>query len=228
MTTSTPDLTGYNTVHAALRAAPHRLAAAARSLDPADAARSRAISRYWHGYAGEVHAHHTVEDDYFFPALVAKVPSTRDLIGRTDVEHHELDGLMAATDAEVARVAAGARDDTDVLVERFDALTDLMDRHLDFEDREILPVFQSSFGAEEYAAIDANAVKTLPFRQAFFTVPFIGWSAPKENWAQMLAHAPAPMRVVWRLTKNSHAHLMEVAFAGDAGVQAAIHEAVAA
>src|SRR4051812_35645993 len=75
---STPDLTTYRAVHAALRGSAH-------AMTGADT-RTKAFAKYWKGYAGEVLAHHTVEDDYFFPALVARVPFAAGLIERTDAD----------------------------------------------------------------------------------------------------------------------------------------------
>src|SRR5262245_49181926 len=97
---TTPDLTSYYAVHAALRGGANRLATGATTLDRRDRRRLTAFRKYWSGYVGEVMAHHTIEDEYFFPALAAQVPVAAELIGRLDQEHHELDALMAAiTDA---------------------------------------------------------------------------------------------------------------------------------
>ena len=102
MSTATPDLTTYRNIHRALRLAPHRLADAVRDLEPGDRRRVAALTRYWKGYAGEVLAHHTIEDDVFFPALVAKVDCAAALIARTDDEHHQLDAAMDAVGTAMA------------------------------------------------------------------------------------------------------------------------------
>src|SRR5262245_8755527 len=119
---TTPDLTSYRAVHTALRRAPRQLEHAVRTLDPTDGRRVKALATYWKGYAGEVLAHHTIEDEHFFPALVARVPGTAALIERTDAEHHELDELMGRCTAAVASFAASPSTDRRPLADAFAAL----------------------------------------------------------------------------------------------------------
>ena len=65
-----PDTTAYHAVHRALRVAPRRLAAGARSIGDGDRRRVAAVATYWRGYQGETLCHHTIEDDIVFPALL--------------------------------------------------------------------------------------------------------------------------------------------------------------
>ena len=46
------------------------------TLEATDRRRLGAFRTYFNGYAGEVLAHHTIEDDYFFPALTEQVGAT--------------------------------------------------------------------------------------------------------------------------------------------------------
>lgn len=214
MSTATPDLTNYRQVHHALRRAARRLAVAARQLDPTDRRRVKAFATYWKGYAGEILCHHTIEDDHFFPALVQQVATGAAALAAIDGDHDHLDLLMITIDAEVAQVAAGAG--TAVLCELLDELAEHMDTHLDVEDRDLLPLFERHFTAEEYEALDARAIKALGLgRQAAFTVPFIADAATPEARAAMLGGAPLPFRVLYRLTRGRHARLSAAAL-GDA------------
>ena len=150
--TLTPDLTSYLTVHRCLRAA--------------------ALARYWKGYAGEVLAHHTIEDVIFFPALVERVPVAAELIGRTDKDHDHLDHLMEEIGQAMAALAAG--DDAGRVTPLLADLAEHMDAHLGFEDEDVLPLFERHFTAAEYAALDEQALKHLGLgKQAAFTVPFV-------------------------------------------------------
>ncbi len=209
--TGTPDLTAYRCVHRALRVGASSLAEGATALPGADEARRRAYARYWRGYAGEVLAHHTIEDDFFFPALVERVAVAGDLITRTDADHHHLDDLMDAIGAAVDHVRRG--DPAPELAVLTRELAEHMEEHLDFEDRDVLPLFERHFDAEEYEAVDAAAMKSLGIgRQAAFTVPFVVSTMTPEQVAKVLGGAPMPMRVLYRLTRGSHARLTERAF----------------
>jgi hemerythrin-like domain-containing protein len=206
---TTADLTSYHVVHTALRRAPHRLAATAQAIDPSDRGRTAALARYWKGYAAEVLSHHTIEDVVFFPALVERVPETARHMARLGSEHHHLDALMTAcTNAvEDLRRDPGA-DATAELASHFQALARLMDDHLEYEDVEILPLFQEHFSGEEYEALEQQAMKQVKMGpQAAFAVPFVVDAATTEQFTQLFAQAPAPLKVLYRVTRGRHARL---------------------
>jgi len=212
MTPATPDLTGYFAIHHAVRRAPHRMAAAARDLDPGDTERVKALVRYWNGYRSELDEHHRVEDDIFFPALVERVPFADELVARTAAEHAELDDLLADGRRAVAHLQAGRADDGEHLAATFDAVAAHLDAHLDFEDAEILPLFARHLSRDEYDAMYAKASKGLGLRQALFTVPFLGLAASDEARTQLLADAPAALTVIFRLTRRHHLRLESAVF----------------
>jgi hemerythrin-like domain-containing protein len=204
--TSTPDLTTYRAVHTALREAASRMAAASVDLRRSDWRRIDAFAKYWAGYAGEVLAHHTVEDDIMFPVLVERCPVAGELIARTDADHHHLDELMDAIDAAVATMVRG--EGPGRLPELLGQLAVHMDEHLDFEDADILPLFERHFTGEEYAELEAKAQKDLGVgKQAMFTVPFVLRWMDAESFAHTLEGAPTPLRVLYRLTRRRHEKL---------------------
>lgn len=227
MTTSTPDLTGYHAVHGALRAAPHRMAAAVATIDPTDGRRVAAFARYWKGFAGEVLAHHTIEDVSMFPDLLARLPDVQHLFERTDDDHEQLDRLMHACGDAVERLAGGF---APTGAER--ALRELgahMDEHLDFEDAEILPLFEQHYTVEEYRELDEAAVKAIGIGpQAAFTIPFILSSASPEDRAHMMEGAPLPLVVLYRLTRGRFARLESAALGSPAEATPVRTEEVAA
>ena len=218
--TLTPDLTSYLTVHRCLRVAAHRMAGAAASAAPGDLRRAAALARYWKGYAGEVLAHHTIEDVIFFPALVERVPVAAELIGRTDKDHDHLDHLMEEIGGAMAALAAGG--DPGRVTSLLADLAEHMDAHLGFEDEDVLPLFERHFTAAEYAALDEQALKHLGLgKQAAFTVPFVMHWVDDARRAEMLDGAPLPLRVLWWATRRGHARLTEAALGDLARPEAA-------
>lgn len=200
-TAAPADLVGYRAVHAALRDAAHAMAAVAPRLDVADAAQVRAFCRYWKGYAGEVHAHHTTEDDVVFPALVGRAPEVGALLGGLDADHHHLDRLVAAITAAVDAVAAGGS--AVRLGELVDELAAHMDAHLGVEDREVLPLIPEHFTQEEFAELEQKALEEIGFgAQAAFTLPWIEASVTPEERHAMLDGAPRPVRVILALSRR--------------------------
>lgn len=214
-TLAPPDLTNYLAVHRALRTGAHRLAGAAGDLSTADARRRKAFARYWKGYAGEVLAHHTTEDEVFFPALAERVPVAADLVVRTDADHLHLDELMDDVGEAIASLGAGRP--ADALVHLTRELAEHMQEHLDFEDREVLPLFVRHFTGAEYHDLDQQAVKSIGIGpQAAFTVPFVLGAMTPEEADTALATAPLPLKVLNALSRGPHRRLVRRAF-GDTG-----------
>lgn len=217
-TQAPPDLTNYHAVHRGLRAGAHQLAAAAGALATADDRRRKAYARYWKGYAGEVLAHHTTEDDHFFPTLVDRVPVAAELIGRTDADHRHLDELIDDITEAVASVRAGHQ--APELVALTDELAEHMQEHLDFEDREVLPLFVRHFTGPEYHELDERAVKSLGVGpQAAFTVPFVLAAMTPEEVRRTLATAPLPLKLVNVLFGGAHHRLVGRAFGSTVEVE---------
>jgi hemerythrin-like domain-containing protein len=218
--TDAPDLTQYRVIHHCLRIAAHRMADALREVTEADRDQARALARYWAGYAGEVLAHHTIEDDVFFPRLVERVPVAAEHIARVDSDHHHLDDLMDRCTRAFAGLAASPSEKAAYGTERIvRELADHMDSHLDFEDEDLLPLFGRHFTAAEYLTLEEQAMKHLGIgKQAAFTVPFVMHWAPPAERADMLTGAPLAMRVLFRLTRAGHARLTQRALGAAAAV----------
>lgn len=214
-----PDLTGYRGVHHAIRTAARRLAVAASDMSPNDAPRVRALRRYWNGFAGEVLAHHTVEDDVFFPALGARSAQFAEYAGQLADDHHVLDELMLDASANIeffTKPGAASR-----AVRVLARLATHMDEHLDLEDEFVLPLFTRHFHAADYAELEQHAVQAIGLgAQAAFTVPFIVDAMSPADRAHALAGAPAPMKVLYRLTRRRHARLDHAVFLGAAAPEA--------
>lgn len=216
----TPDLSTYRMIHRLLRDGARRLADGVTELDLADRRQIKAFARYWHGYAGEVKHHHTVEDVIMFPALAERVPGGAVALTAIDGDHHHLDVLIVHIDREIGRVERGRS------VSRLHALlhelADHMDEHLDVEDRDLLPLFELHFDGDEYAAMEARIHEEVSLgKQALFTVPFVMAGATPEEGSTILEQAPSALRMVYRMTRKGHEKLCATAFPRTAATEAA-------
>ena len=218
-----PDTTDYSVIHHCIRVAPHRMVAALADFAEGDREQATAFARYWTGYATEVLAHHTVEDEIFFPQLIQRVPVVAGHLERVEGDHHRLDELMSAAAQAVERLRAtptgpAAADAAAVI----DELAGLMDSHLDFEDEDLVPLFGRHFTAAEYEALTQQAMQHLRLREALFTVPFVMHWTDAAGREKLLAEAPLPMRVIYRLTRGAHTRLAERALGRAAAPQAVL------
>jgi hemerythrin-like domain-containing protein len=200
------DASEYAVIHNAIRCAGHALAEASSSLSVADQPRLQAFLRYWSGHHGEILSHHGIEDRIFFPALRDRVPSAAGVLDQLDAEHHRLDALMEQCFDGIGRIVVGAAPTAATAALR--RLAEVMDEHLDLEDREVVPLFAEHFSAIEYDALTKAAIKQTGLgKQAAFTVPYLGYWASDEGRETLLAMAPMPFRVLYRLTRRRHARL---------------------
>lgn len=204
------DTGDYAAVHRSIRSAGHALAAAAETLRTDDHDRMDAFVRYWRGHVGEILAHHGVEDEIFFPALRARAPETAEVLDQLDAEHHQLDALMEECRAAIEAVVTDR--DPGAAAEALRRLADLMDAHLELEDRAIVPQFGRWFSAAEYEAMTKAAMKHIGLgKQAAFTVPYVGFWATEDERTMLLSKAPLPFRILYRLTRKRHHALAELA-----------------
>ena len=216
---NTPDLTSYRLVHRAIRRSTARLSAAVTGLAEADRSdRGRTLGRWYAGFEGELLLHHTVEDQVLFPALFQRVPTLRGYLARIDDEHHQLDELITATRTALVTIAdptATFADAVSQAAARTAELEALMDRHLDFEDAEILPLFTRHMDASEYDELEARALADPKLGQLRFTVPWMMANATPEEQRRLLDGAPFMMRLLWIATRRAHERLTAAAL-GDA------------
>ena len=200
------DISDFLAIHAMIRRSTRAFAVAVSSTGRLDRRRAIALDRYWKGYAGELHAHHTIEDEIFMPALAERVPTVASHVGRVDADHHELDLLIEAGHAAFGGLRAGSTGDD--VSEIMWALDRLMSEHLDFEDDDIVPLFARHFDQEEYDALHARAIKVIGIgRQAMFTVPFTARWIDTATWARGYDSAPLPLKLIYRATRRSHDRL---------------------
>jgi hypothetical protein len=203
----TPDLTRYLLAHEAMRRSARELAHALNHLDPADRRRARALRWWCDGFIGELHAHHTVEDELFFPALAARVPTfAEEHDAALATEHEELDAVMTALQAAVRGLADGVdvAGHLTAATARAEELSAFLDHHLGIEDDDVLPLFARHFTGEEYERLDDQALKSIGPRQLLFTVPWAVCAGDPDTQAQVLADAPPPVRAIWVLTRRRY------------------------
>ena len=115
-----------------------------RRIDPA--AWAPRLSRLGSHFVSDLHGHHHVEDDHYFPLLAARDARLLDGFALLDRDHQALDGHLAAfvADANAALQALGTEDDLRTAGGRFREnllrLEGFIDRHLTDEEELIVPV----------------------------------------------------------------------------------------
>ena len=149
---ATPDLIMYFQVHQAMRHSSAELHTALVGIADDDRRRAAAIARWYRGFAAELHTHHHIEDEIFFPALAARVPTFEHLGPDLDADHVHLaqviDDLGRALDS-----LAGDEPWSQTRAEAVELAAELRDHlhtHLEVEDQDVIPLFERHFTVEEY------------------------------------------------------------------------------
>ena len=214
-TSGPPNLADYRAVHGAIRTSNDRLVDALVRLNEApNPASATALRRWFGGYSCELHRHHLIEDTIFFPALADRVPTYLEHRQTLEFDHERLEKLVALVSTSLARLTAArvaAKDDRSRVVDAAVELRDLMSAHLDFEDREILTLFERHFDADDYAILDARARRCVSFRHALFSVPWLMASLEPASAEKLQSEAPMSLRALHQLTRAGYARLAATA-----------------
>ena len=211
-----PDLTTYHVLHRGMRLDSARLAGAVASLDEAQrSTRGPAMARWYAGFYGELHEHHTVEDDIFFPALLERVPVFDGQVDRIEAEHNHLEDVLVETRARLVRLGDPGVDWPVAVAEASEItseLKDLLSVHLDFEDADVLPLFVRHFSVEDYEDLNERALKHTKFGQLVFGIPWAVESATEEQFRHMYDTAPLAFKLLWRATRRRYNRMAQEAF----------------
>lgn len=212
-----PDVSGYLAIHDAMRAANRQLVTGLANAAPIDRRRAAAVGRWFRGYSDELRTHHHIEDDLFFPQLLARVPDYATYADGLADDHHRLDELIDAIRDAIARWGA-ATDEIEGACALSEVswlameLDEFLAEHLAIEDADVIPLFQRHFDADEYAELERGAGRAITLRQALFTVPWYMATAEPTTAERTRREAPLPLRIIYVLTRRRYARLVERAF----------------
>jgi iron-sulfur cluster repair protein YtfE (RIC family) len=154
-----PDLLGITINHRSMRGDARRFADVTRAI--ADGrlegtpARARAIHRYLTSLCAGIHHHHQAEDDILWPVLHAAAGAEIDLAELTD-DHRQLDPLLDRVRSQSAALAAtpGDRTAAAALADTLTTLRDLLDEHIEDEERTVFPVILRYVTGEQWRRVE--------------------------------------------------------------------------
>jgi hypothetical protein len=215
---NTPDLTHFFAIHRKMRIDTRRFARAVETATSDDrGGRLVPLRRWAKGFAFELDEHHFVEDTYFFPELRARIPSAQTFLDELDADHRVVDGILSRW----TRVVGGLADRSVPFVSAKEealamavTLRDLLHRHLDVEDRDILPLYWRHYSREEFDAVYQQAVNGGKKKGLSFVVPWNVECLEPADRATLIGRAPLPLKAVWWTTRGRFRRLETSAFAG--------------
>jgi hemerythrin-like domain-containing protein len=191
----------FELMHKAMRRYARSLERAIGQLGEGDLTGARQLAEFWAHMRGEIVHHHTVEDTIFFPGLREVVPDAAVIERRLHEDHEALDialeQLSAALDLLVrSQGSAVARRDARAAAT---TLAELLEDHLDREERETFPLFLTQVSATTFATFDAQAAASFDKKELPFMAPWLLAHASPDETERVYATSPAIMRILYKL-----------------------------
>lgn len=112
-------------------------AALDKKLDPQQ--HKARLSRYGGMLVGQLHGHHQIEDNHYFPVLSTLEPTLDRGFGILDKDHHAMDGLLDRFTKSANGVLQGQGGEGDFRTELL-SFGKMLERHLEDEEDLIVPV----------------------------------------------------------------------------------------
>jgi hemerythrin-like domain-containing protein len=158
-TTSTPNTLGFRIAHRTMRGEARRLAREVTEIAagrrPCDPARARAVNGFVLPLCDTVHHHHSVEDEALWPVIRRAAGADADLSDLTD-DHAQLDPVLERVRAAAAAFTGPAAT-AGPLAAELTTLADLLDEHIEEEERIIFPLIERYVTPDQWKAVEKQA-----------------------------------------------------------------------
>ncbi|GLX96069.1 hemerythrin domain-containing protein [Herbidospora sp. NBRC 101105] len=203
---TTPDLTGLRIIHRAMRGDLHRLVALTEHLTATTPTRAKAIAHFVGRVTHTIHQHHTREDEIVWPLIERSAGAAADLADLTE-DHSLLDPLL--NEAEAAADAFAAGGDAKPLHLALKRLSELLDEHIEEEERRIFPVVLQYVTEKDWADTETRIRKGADIR---FDLCWIGQYATPEEMARIRRMGGPVVALMVALLRPGHRRRQRLIF----------------
>ena len=202
-------------LHHAFRRDLRDFAEAAARTPVQDRATWRALGARFEQFGWSLHHHHTGEDTGLWPLLRERAtPDEVATLDAMEAEHGQIDPLLEAATAGLARLADHADEQTRAdLVRQLSAARDTLGAHLAHEETDAMALVQRHLTQADWDHLEETAFRPdAPIARLAFLVPWIADGLPEPVLRGLLDEAPLPMRVIYRLRRRAYARAQQAAF----------------
>jgi len=168
-----------------------------------DTARAKIVADHVTFMAAALHHHHAAEDDMVWPKLRSRAPAHQADVERMEEEHTE---IAAAVDHVRSLLPTWTKSAEAALTEQLSAasreLSACVDRHLDDEERNAVPLIEEHLTQQEWAAAVKQAASFISVRNLRLGIVLGGLvldGASDDERRMILSGAPIPQRLVVQL-----------------------------
>lgn len=206
MSTECAAVREFTGTHNMIRGLIRLLESAMANARPGDAKQMKVLADFGLFAILGSHFHHSVEDDYYWPALVRN-GADRSLLEPLEKEHHMIDPLLDETEAAFAGLKGQSGDGRSfealaTLVERF---KDGMLSHLDNEEPVFFPLLTQYMPDDESHKLSITVGKKAPRQGVSWLMGGVQYGMTSDQSAEFLAILPAPIRLLRPLFLRKYA-----------------------
>ena len=143
--------------------------------------------------------HHTGEDELLWPLLLERAAPSTGLVETMQAQHHRVDEYADQVDPLVTEWQSnGSAVRGEQLARVLEQFARALFEHLDLEEREILPLVARYITPKEWDSLGEHGKESMSAKQLPLLFGAILEDASPEERARMLAHLPAPIRLLMR------------------------------
>lgn len=128
--------------------------------------------------------------------LKQRAPAQAALIKQIQAQHHALDDELPRTFDLLKKFKEG-EDITDQLIDSFDRVRSIVVPHLDFEEKEVLPIISAHIQIEEWAQMPGQTWRRLQGDAVLMIVGLVHEQFADEFRVLMQEHMPEELRQMW-------------------------------
>jgi hemerythrin-like domain-containing protein len=192
-----PDVNEMVVIHRVFRREFVAIPELVRRVAEGDSRRSGVVGDHLRLILSGLHMHHTGEDEVLWPLLRQRAAPSTGLVETMEAQHERVDGCAAHSE----RALESWRTDPttehgEELATAVGQLAGALFEHLDLEEREILPLVTAHLSVREWDSLGEHGKDAMSARQLPLMFGAILEEATVEERSRMLAHLPAPVRLV--------------------------------
>ena len=172
-----------------------------RRVSDGDRRRAEIVAEHLVLLTDGLHHHHTAEDEYLWPMLLARVGELDGaLVRRMETQHETVGALLDRAHELLPRwLRVADRTTGDELANVFEKLSVALNEHLDDEETEVLPLCSRHLTQAEWDELGRRGQESIPKgSRAFVALGGILADASPDERTRFLAHLPLPARLLWR------------------------------
>ncbi len=197
--TEKPDVNEMLVIHRVFRREFVALPTLIRGVADGDTARAVVVADALRLVLGGLHMHHTGEDELLWPLLLERAAPSTGLVETMQAQHRRVDEYADQVDPLVEEWRSNASAVRgEQLARVLEQFAKALFEHLDLEEREILPLVSRHITVKEWDSLGEHGKESMSSKQLPLLFGAILEDASPEERARMLAHLPAPIRLVMR------------------------------